>query len=170
MRNMQAKMVLEKEVRVLYFYLQAAELYATLGLAWAYQTSKPMPTLTYFLQKEHTFSSKATLPNSGTPYESVIQTSESMVTSPIHNTTLAHTCDLSTWKRREEHQLSSSLASKRHQGQSKIPEKGREERRGTENGSVPCYDILTRPMTLCMVGGLLCQNAHENFLFHFNWK
>jgi hypothetical protein len=25
-------------------------------------------------------------------------------------------------------------------------------------------------MTLCMVGGLLCQNAHENFLFHFNWK
>ena len=45
---------------------------------------------------------------------------------------------------------------------------GREERRGTENGSVPCYDILTRPMTLCMVGGLLCQNAHENFLFHFN--
>jgi hypothetical protein len=33
MRNMQAKMVLEKEVRVLYFYLQAAELYATLGLA-----------------------------------------------------------------------------------------------------------------------------------------
>jgi hypothetical protein len=45
----------EKELRVLLLDLQAVKATALLGLAWAYETSKPTPTLTYFLQQGHTF-------------------------------------------------------------------------------------------------------------------
>ena len=33
-----------------------------------YETSKPAFTVTYFLQQDHTYSNKATLPNSATPF------------------------------------------------------------------------------------------------------
>ena len=39
-----------------------------LGVAWAYETSKPISTETHFLQKGHTYSNKATPPNSATPF------------------------------------------------------------------------------------------------------
>ena len=39
------------------------------GILCIYVTSKPTFAVTYFLQQGHTSSSKATLPNSATPYD-----------------------------------------------------------------------------------------------------
>jgi hypothetical protein len=57
-----ADIVLE-ELRVLHLYLKAAEMNATLGLIWASETSKPIPTAAQFLQQCHIDFSKATSPN-----------------------------------------------------------------------------------------------------------
>ena len=66
---MQADMVLEKELRVRYLGLQAAEgaVYYT-GVTRTQETSKPAPIVTHFLQQGHTYSNKTTPPNSAIPY------------------------------------------------------------------------------------------------------
>ena len=72
--NVQADMVLEKELRVLYLNLQES-LCATLGIAGVWETSKTTPpTVTYFLQRGHTYSNQATPPSNVTSYGPSIQT------------------------------------------------------------------------------------------------
>ena len=58
-------MVLEKELRVLYLVpRQSGEVNSSkLGGA-----PKPTPTVIHFLQQDHTYSNKATPPNSATPH------------------------------------------------------------------------------------------------------
>lgn len=48
---MQADVMLQKELSVLHFDLQAAEETATLDLAWAYENLKPSSTVTRILNK-----------------------------------------------------------------------------------------------------------------------
>ena len=64
--------VLEKELRVLHLNLKATghELRHWHGLS-IYETSKPTPTVTHFLQQGHTYLNEVTPPNSATPYEIV---------------------------------------------------------------------------------------------------
>ena len=81
-------MVLAKELRVLHLDTQAAkDLYPTLGIAWAYETSKPASIVIHFSQQGHTYSNKATSPNSATPYGPGIQTQEYMGAILIQTTT-----------------------------------------------------------------------------------
>ena len=68
---MQADMVLEKELRVLASWSHKQEEGLCLtghGLS-IYKSSKPASTVTHFLQQDHTYSNKATPPNSATPLE-----------------------------------------------------------------------------------------------------
>lgn len=60
---------------------------ATLGLASISETSKTTPTVTYFLQKGHSFINKDTSPNSVINYSINIQTHESMGAMLIQITT-----------------------------------------------------------------------------------
>lgn len=62
-------------------------LYATLGVAWAYITSKSTFTVIHFLQQGHTYSIMTTPPNSVIPYEPSLQTHESTGTIYIQTTT-----------------------------------------------------------------------------------
>jgi hypothetical protein len=71
------------ELRALRLYLKAAE-----GDCVPHQVSKPTPTVTHILQQGHTYSNKATSPNSATPYGLSMQTHESMGAIPIQTTTL----------------------------------------------------------------------------------
>ena len=64
---MQAGVVLEKEPRVLYPYLQevtGSKLHTRLSVAWAKENSEP----TILLQQGHTYFHKATPPNSAPPF------------------------------------------------------------------------------------------------------
>ena len=66
--NMQANMVLEKELKVLHVDLQATGVCLTrLGLS-IHETSKNVSTVTYFFQQGHTYSNNSMPPNSATPY------------------------------------------------------------------------------------------------------
>ena len=86
--SMQADMVLEKELRVRYLGLQAAEgaVYYT-GVTRTQETSKPAPIVTHFLQQGHTYSNKTTPPNSTPPYRPSIHSHESMGAIPIQTPT-----------------------------------------------------------------------------------
>lgn len=64
----QADTVLGKEPSHLHLYPKAAEVNATLGLAWASETSKPTPIVTHFLTQSHIYSTKATAINSAISY------------------------------------------------------------------------------------------------------
>jgi hypothetical protein len=66
-------MVACKEIKSWKFYIlihtgSRRRLRATLGMAWAYKISKPVSTVTHFLQQGHTYSKKAIPPNNVTPY------------------------------------------------------------------------------------------------------
>jgi hypothetical protein len=69
--------------------------YATLGLAWAYETSKPASSVTHFLEQGHTHSNKATPPNGATPYLPSFQTHESMGRG--HSYSNHHTFEALIW-------------------------------------------------------------------------
>lgn len=87
--GVQADMVLEKELRVLYLYLKATG-------HWVYfehrrETSKPIPTVTYFRQQGHIYSNKSTPPNSAT-------LCELMGTNSIQYHRSAHASPLLLWQ------------------------------------------------------------------------
>ena len=77
------------ELRALRLYLKAAE-----GDCVPHQVSKPTPTVTHILQQGHTYSNKATSPNSATPYGLSMQTHESMGAIPRHCALAFHTQNL----------------------------------------------------------------------------
>ena len=82
-------MVLEQDLRVLHLDPQADRrltLPHLVGLE--HRTSKPTPIVMHFLQQGHTYSSKATPPNSVTSCGSSIQTCESVSAKSIQTTTL----------------------------------------------------------------------------------
>jgi hypothetical protein len=68
--SVQAGMVPGK-LRILYLHLKATRKTLTSTL---HRASKPTPTVTHFLQQGHTYSNKATPPNTAAPWVKHIQT------------------------------------------------------------------------------------------------
>ena len=81
--GVQADTVLEEELSVLNLDTQAARDCLTGPGLCIYEISNPASTVTHFLQPGHTYSNRATPPNSAPPYKPNVQTHESMGVIPI---------------------------------------------------------------------------------------
>lgn len=81
-------MMLEKEPRVLHFVLQAAEgVCHTKPRLTTDENSNPCSTVTHIFQQSHTYSNKATSPNSEAPYVPNIHAHGSIWAIPIQTIT-----------------------------------------------------------------------------------
>jgi hypothetical protein len=86
--SIQTDMVLGMELRVLHLHLQAARRNCNTGHRLSIcSISKPASTVTHFFQQGHTYSHKATTPNSAMPYVTSIQTHECLGAISIQITT-----------------------------------------------------------------------------------
>jgi hypothetical protein len=76
--GMQADMMKKRQLRVLHLDPKAAEGDRTiLGVAWTYETWKPVCSVTHFFQQGRIYANKAIAPNSSTSYGPSIQKHES---------------------------------------------------------------------------------------------
>jgi hypothetical protein len=93
--SIQTDMVLEKDVRVRHLDLLQPE-EDWLSPRQLGRVSKPIPTVTDFLQQGHTYSQKATHPNSTTPYApSIFKPPQNVSTSKENMIHIHHSLPLS---------------------------------------------------------------------------
>lgn len=92
---------------------RSLEIVCHTGYSLSYETSKPISTRTHFLQWGHTHSNMATVPNSATPYEPIIQTHESLGGKPTQITTQRKHLKKSRLLGREEKGISTKVTARK---------------------------------------------------------